>query len=272
MAKKTKEEALSFLKEYEGTSKAEKLQRLYDEWFNCQRCELKNFRCTERGDPVEDIVFCSGNPDASIMIIGEAPGEEEASELVPFVGRSGKLLNQILATISDNPEIKELHTWYTKVAHTKGNVEKFHEAMFAWREKELFMTNIVSCRPPENRAPTPPEMDACKPRLQNLIYLVDPVIIISSGSIAASSLIGHKVQVTAKRGELFEAKLKGKVTDVKYPVVVTLHPSYLLRKADWNDGGGDYSKTVGDFAKAFRIADFLNEQHKGVQLPARGHP
>lgn len=258
--KQEKEEAPTVILDLPGDSKEARLQAMYNDWYKCQRCELKEWRCTEAGKPIDDVVFCSGNPNADIMIVGEAPGEEEVNAMVPFVGRSGQLLNQILATVSTDPNIKSLHSWYTKVAHTDANKKKFHEEMFAWRGEKFFFANVVACRPPENRAPTPPEIEACMPRLQNIVYTVDPVLIISSGAIASTSLIGHKIQVTNKRGEVFDMQLKGKVSSLTYPVVVTLHPSYLLRKADWNVNTGEYSKTIGDFSKAMKIAEFLKDQ------------
>lgn len=262
--KPPKPEKKSLLQNLEGASKEEKLQTLYNDWHKCRRCPLVDFRCTDEGQPIEDIVFCSGNPNASIMIVGEAPGEEEMEMMVPFVGRSGKLLNQILAATSQDAEIKQLYAWYLKVSHTNANEKTFHSKMFEWRDREYFLTNIVACRPPENRAPLPPEMEACKTRLDNLIYTVDPLLIISAGGIAASALTGHKILITSRRGEIFDTPIKGKLVDVLYPTLVTLHPSYLLRKADWNVAGGDYSKTVGDYAHAQRLVKFLQEQHRGV--------
>lgn len=268
--KKVEEEEVKIpIHNFEG-SKTEKLQRLYDEWFKCQRCPLKDFRCDDKGNEIEDIVFGSGNPDAGIMIIGEAPGEEEAIELQPFVGKSGKLLNQILASVSGDSDIKDLYRWYTKVAHNKSNEQTFHDGMFKWRDSNFFFTNIVSCRPPDNRTPIPDEIAACHERLLNIIYIVDPVLIISAGKVPAEALLRKKIEITHKRGELAEMQLEGRVGRLSYPVMLTLHPSYLLRKADWNVVGGDYAKTVGDFMKAMKVYDFLMEKHFNIAPPSRG--
>jgi uracil-DNA glycosylase family 4 len=267
--KKQIEETKIPIHNFEG-DKETQLQKLYDQWFKCQRCHLGSCRMTEAGQPIDDIVFCSGNPNSGIMIIGEAPGEEEAKEMVPFVGRSGRLLNQILAAVSADDNIRDLYTKYSKSSHNKANVDKFHSEVFKWREKNFFLTNIVSCRPPDNRTPLPPEIKSCHERLLNMIYIVDPLIIIASGKTAAEALVGKKIEITMKRGELFEMNMAGKISNFNYPVILTLHPSFLLRKADWKDSGGDYTKTVSDFMKAMKIHDFLMEKNYGVPVPERG--
>lgn len=263
-AKKDKpEETPVVIHHFEGT-KEERLQKLYDQWYKCDRCQLCQWRVTE------DIVFASGNPNAGVMLVGEAPGEDEAEQLIPFVGRSGKLLNQLLSTVAPDQSIKDLGAWYSKVAHGKANETKFHDEMFKWREKNLFVTNIVACRPPENRAPIPPEMLACRERLLNIIYIVDPVVIIASGKTAAEALVGKKIEITVKMGELMDMEIDGRVGPLKYPVLLTLHPSYLARKADWNTPNGDYAKTLGHFMRAMKMYDFLMEQSYGTPPPARG--
>lgn len=264
-AKAKKPEPQTHIQSLQGT-KAEKLQTLYDQWVGCKKCELHSWRCSKFGEPSDDIVFCSGNPDAPVMIIGEAPGEEESQMLVPFVGRSGKLLNQILAATASDKNIQALLAWYTKVAHTAANEKKFHDEMFVWREQNFFLANVVSCRPPENRAPTPPEIEACMPRLLNVIYAADPRVIIVAGATASKALTERRsIQITSRRGELFEIQFRGIAGQVAYPAILTLHPSYLLRKADWNIPGGEYSKVVGDFSKALKIANFLKEKQDSNQ-------
>lgn len=271
MGKRAKkiEEAISELQKFDGP-KSEQLQKLYDQWFKCQRCSLKEFRCNEDGQEIEDIVFCSGNPESRIMIVGEAPGEEEMRDLVPFVGRSGKLLNQILAMTSGDAAVKEAFMRYQSGTRSKSHEKDFHDFMFQWRTENLLITNIVACRPPENRQPIPPEIKACYERLLNIIYIVDPILIIASGKTAAEVLTGKKIEVLAKRGEQFDMTIQGRVGKLTYPVVLTLHPSFLLRKADWNVPGGDFSKTLNDFMKAFKTYDFLMEKSYGTPQPVRG--
>ncbi|TXH08005.1 MAG: uracil-DNA glycosylase [Spirochaetes bacterium] len=268
--KAKKEEVVIPVHVLPGQTKKEKLQQLYEQWFKCQRCQLHECRLDGDGTPIEDIVFCSGNPDARIMIIGEAPGEEEASTLLPFIGKSGRLLNQILASVSADPEVKQEYMKYLKTRHSAVSENKFQDFMMEWREKNFLITNIVGCRPPENRTPIPPEIKACSERLVNIIYTVDPMLIIASGKTAAEALLSKKIEITMKRGELFEMKIPGRFGPVTYPVVLTLHPSYLLRKADWNDERGDYTKTVQDFMNAMKIYDFLMEKNFGTTPPERG--
>lgn len=269
-AKKTKEDIVIPIHTLAGETKTEKLQSLYDQWFKCKRCQLSEFRCDASGNDIEDIVFGGGNPDSGIMIIGEAPGEEEAESMIPFYGKSGKLLNQMLASVTDDVAFRQEYVKFVKTRHSKANEENFQNSAFAWRDKNFFVTNIVGCRPPENRTPIPPEIKACTERLANLIYTVDPTIIIASGKTAAETLLGKKIEITMKRGELYEMSLPGKFGKVTYPVVLTLHPSFLLRKADWNDERGDYSKTIQDFMNAMRLFDFLREMHQGIPSPERG--
>lgn len=244
----------------------EKLQALYDRWHGCARCPLVDTR------PGPDIVFGEGDPNAKVMIIGEGPGEEEERTSVPFVGPSGQLLNQMLALISDNQDIQELSKWYDKAARTKANMSKFHNTVLDWRKNEFFITNIVSCRPPENRQPNNVEIKACSSRIRSLIYEVDPLVIIAIGKTAIEALVHRTSEITKKRGQLHEIDVMGRVGKVTYPVMPVLHPSYLLRKADWKSTDGDYAKTVKDLYQAMRLKDELMLHYHQVPIPYRVDP
>jgi DNA polymerase len=247
-----------------GDTKQEKLQSLYDQWFNCKRCYLGDLR-----EP-EDIVFGLGNPDADILLIGEAPGEEEESSLTPFVGASGKLLNQLLASISDDDSIKQQYISYCNERHTKEAVEVFHKKVLEWRYNEFFVTNAVACRPPENATPTPAALKACWERLWNIIYIVDPLLIITFGSTALQAVTRKQVlRITEKQGQVFDANYDGRFGKLTYPIMPVLHPSYLLRKADWKDGKGDYARTMKNLKSAMQLVDFLRNQHYGTPYPRR---
>ena len=159
----------------------------------CTRCALAESRT--------NTVFGVGNPDADWMIIGEAPGAEEDRRGEPFVGRAGKLLDQMLLAIGQS------------------------------REK-VFIANILKCRPPNNRDPKPDEAAACRDYLEQQIALVQPKIVLAVGRIAAQNLIGSDEPVGRMRGRPHE--LDG------IPLVVTYHPAYLLRSPSqksksWND-------------------------------------
>lgn len=250
---------------FEGT-KQDKLQKLYDQWYDCQRCPLFKER------PGPDIVFARGNPDAPIMIVGEAPGEEEEATGIPFAGASGKLLNQMLAQLAAEENIRDLSQWYKKATRTPQNMERFHEEVFAWRAEKFFISNVVACRPPDNRSPVPPEIKPCWERLYNIISIVDPKLIISMGKTAFQTLTKSKKGVTDSRGELFDITLKGRVGPVVYPVLATFHPAYLLRKADWGVKGGDFRKTMSDLYSGLRIVDAIMEKSLGIPMPHREEP
>ncbi len=265
MTKTKKAEEITPLLNLEG-DKNRQLQQLYDRWFGCAKCILNEFRDSP------ELVFADGNPYSKIMLIGEAPGEEEDRQGIPFVGPSGQLLNQMLALVSDDTGIRELSAWYDKASRSKENVKKFHDGVYEWRKDEFFITNVVCCKPPENRAPTGPEISACFDRIRNMLYIVDPLVIITVGKTAIESLLKKKVEITQKRGQLYEVEIDGRIGKVKYPVMPILHPSYLLRKADWKVKDGEYAKTVKDLYKAMRLKDELMLHYYGTPIPERVEP
>lgn len=158
-------------------------------------------RCQELADTRTQTVFGIGNPEADIMYIGEAPGADEDREGEPFIGRAGKLLDKIT------------------------------EASKLTRE-EIYICNILRCRPPGNRNPTPDEAGNCREYLDAQIEMVDPEYIVCWGSVAAHNLLDTKVAIGKLRGKFFDYK------GIK--VLCTYHPSYLLRspgakKDVWTD-------------------------------------
>ena len=159
----------------------------------CTRCPLHESRT--------QTVFGVGNPDADWLIIGEAPGAEEDRRGEPFVGRAGKLLDEMLRAVGQE----------------RGDV---------------FIANILKCRPPNNRDPNPGEAAECRGYLERQIELVNPKIILAVGRIAAQQLLGTDAPVGRLRGSLHHL---GEV-----PLVVTYHPAYLLRsptqkRKAWDD-------------------------------------
>jgi DNA polymerase len=149
----------------------------------CHRCELGSTRINS--------VVGRGNPQASIVVIGEAPGENEDQQGLPFVGRSGQLLEKILASV-------ELST-----------------------TEDVYICNVVRCRPPENRVPTATEIAACKPYLLEQIRLVDPKIVLLTGATAVKAITGKTDPISKIRGTWFEWENR-----LCMPI---FHPSYLLR-------------------------------------------
>lgn len=141
-----------------------------------------------------NFVFGSGNPNAKVMVIGEGPGAEEDKQGLPFVGRAGQLLTDILKAIK-------------------------------FERDEVYIANIVKCRPPENRTPLPEEMETCIPYLKKQIELIKPEMILCLGLTAAKGLLRKKESLTALRGKFFD------YDGIK--VMVTFHPAALLRNPNW---------------------------------------
>ena len=151
------------------------------------------------------LVFADGNPDAGIMIVGEAPGADEDRVGRPFVGRAGQLLDKMLAAIG---------------------LDRRH----------VYIANVVPWRPPGNRTPTPIETSACLPFMRRQIELVHPKILVCLGAAATQTLIGTREEIMRIRGRWHEYDLAG----TKIAAIAMLHPAYLLRqpshkKFAWQD-------------------------------------
>lgn len=159
----------------------------------CKKCELCNNRI--------QAVCGVGNPNADIMFIGEGPGADEDKEGEPFVGKAGKLMNQAFIGLGITRE-------------------------------NIYIANIVKCRPPQNRDPLKKEADACLDYLRNQVLLIKPKIIVLMGNIALKNILGEEYGISSSRGKWVEKK------GIKY--MPTFHPAALLRdeskKIDfWND-------------------------------------
>jgi DNA polymerase len=149
----------------------------------CTACSLaRTRRCT---------VFGTGDRQAKWMFVGEGPGAEEDATGLPFVGQAGRLLDSMLA------------------------------ALGLARDRDVYIANIVKCRPPGNRVPTPAEVAACEPFLHRQIALVRPALIIALGKTAAVTLLGREQSIASMRGQVYRYQ--------DTPLVVTYHPAYLLR-------------------------------------------
>lgn len=236
--------------------KAERLAELQRLWSVCQQCPLL---CQSR----HSIVFGYGNPDAQLLVVGEAPGEEEDKQGIPFIGRAGKLLDQYLASVSISPLIMKMR------ADNIDNPAAYRAALL----NEVFYTNVIMCHPENNRDPAVKEIAACRSRLLQLIYIVDPVIILAVGRLAVEALVERKIQITKHRGDVFDMQFEGKLKDFAYPVLAMLHTSYLLRHMDLHQEGGLVDLTFNDVLKAYRIIDEFNWRHFGLPKPlARPQP
>jgi DNA polymerase len=163
------------------------LKALRQEMGDCRRCKLEKDRT--------HIVFGEGSPDARIMFVGEAPGREEDIQARPFVGDAGQLLTKLIERMN-------------------------------FKREDVYIANIIKCRPPSNRDPQEDEMTACSPFLNRQIEILSPKVIVSLGKISAYTLLGitgplAKFSITRTRGKFYEY--------LGIPLMPTFHPAYLLR-------------------------------------------
>ena len=190
-----------------GSIEAQKsLDDLYKAVCGCLRCPLGAHR--------NRFVFGDGNPDADIMFIGEAPGKEEDARGLPFVGRAGQLLTRMI------------------------------EAIKLTRE-EVFIGNILKCRPPQNRDPQVAEIEKCEPILISQIEIIRPDIICALGRVAGQTLLRTKSSLGALRGKVYDYH------GVK--LMVTYHPAALLRNPNWKPA-------------AWEDLKFLRREYDGLEL------
>ena len=158
------------------------LDALYKKCSECEGCSLHQTRT--------NCVFGSGNPNADLMFVGEAPGEQEDLQGKPFVGRAGQLLDKFLYAVDINRE-------------------------------DVYIANILKCRPPKNRNPLPEEEEACIDFLREQVKIIQPKIIVCLGSVAAVKLIKPDFKITREHGQWFK---KG-----NFLMCAVYHPAFLLR-------------------------------------------
>lgn len=188
-------------------------------WAKCTRCDLHKER--------NKVVIGNGNCKATVLLIGEAPGKEEDAAGIPFVGQSGDLLRYTVEKVLNL-------TW-----------------------EDLFITNIVGCRPPENRNPTPDEIACCWPRVAQIIYTIDPIIIVTLGAVPMRAMIrGKSRSITEARGEIVPVSFKGRYIDYSIAVLPTFHPAYALRVGR-QDSDSPLFKMGEDLLLAHEIAEAI---------------
>ena len=160
---------------------------------DCTRCRLSEGR--------NKIVFADGDPNARIMFVGEGPGADEDAQGLPFVGRAGQLLNNMIAAMG-------------------------------LKREQVYIANIVKCRPPQNRKPEPDEANTCMPFLERQIDIVRPEVLVALGATAATYLLGMRGSIAGMRGRMHDYR--------GIQTVITYHPAFLLRypsqkKETWKD-------------------------------------
>lgn len=191
-----------------------KLKRIEEAWKSCESCHLSRERT--------NVVFWRGNYNAKLALIGEAPGQDEDREGKPFVGRSGKLLDELCEKAGIEP-------WDT------------------------FICNVVGCRPPGNRKPVDEEFEACRGRIVSMLGVVKPKALLLMGATALKYLAGLD-KVTQWRGKQIKVKLKWVAeTPMEFAAVVTYHPSYLLR-AGGREGHLASNQVTSDIREAFGLS------------------
>ncbi|RPI05047.1 MAG: uracil-DNA glycosylase [Ignavibacteriae bacterium] len=170
----------------ESWTKTKTLEELNNAIHTCMKCGLGKTRIK--------FVFGVGNPKAEVVVVGEAPGADEDEKGEPFVGRAGQLLNKILEAVQ-------------------------------FKREDVFICNILKCRPPNNRDPQTDEIDCCEPYLWKQLEILKPKMILCAGRIAGQSLLKTNASLTL---------LRGKVHDYRgIPLMVTYHPAALLRNPNW---------------------------------------
>jgi DNA polymerase len=179
----------------------------------CTRCRLSQGRT--------QVVYGVGDPNADLMFIGEGPGFHEDKQGEPFVGPAGQLLNQVLGEIG-------------------------------LRREQVYINNVVMCRPPGNRDPLPDEIEACKPWLDERIELIDPSVVVTLGNWATRFVLGPRVSISRVRGQRFP--WNGRT------VIPTFHPAAILH------GGGQASKQMESLRADFQeVSRALAERPEPVE-------
>jgi uracil-DNA glycosylase family 4 len=196
--------------EQTGSSSIMTLQELAKSLHNCQRCKLAKLGRTQ-------VVFGVGNPHATIMFVGEAPGFYEDQKGEPFVGAAGKLLNDLLQSAGLSRE-------------------------------EIYIANVIKCRPPNNRDPETDEVDTCKPFLMQQIQMIRPKLVCTLGNWATQTLLERKVGITKVKAQAFYMK-----DFVLFPL---LHPAAALHQ------GGLLEPLKEDFKK---LKEFLDRHTKPTE-------
>ena len=182
------------------------------------RNKIKSIKNCELKKSATNLVFSDGNPNAKIMIIGEGPGANEDKEGKPFVGRAGKLLDKMLESINLN-------------------------------RKNVYISNVVNYRPPQNRKPTDEEIRRYLPFLQKHIEIINPRILLLLGSTALNAIIGNEIVISKARGKWVNKKIGNTETNV----IASFHPAFLMRQPDQKKYAWEDLKMIRKKISEFKI-------------------
>jgi uracil-DNA glycosylase family 4 len=237
------------------TDKERAVLSIFERWKGCTKCELGQQREAKRLDTrgeFGNIVFGDGIVNADMVVIGIGPGEQEDKDGVPFVGESGQILNEYLEVVS-------------------------------MRREELFVMNIVACRPfsksidfktkrpkEENRDPTPLERECCRPLWQEVLYTIDPLVVVAMGKPAIMEVTGKRsVSMREAQGAVTSCQIPGKAVMTNYTVIPMYHPAFLSRSGDTFKGGPWHQALVA-WKRAVYFLDQLRNLYRGTPMPDRG--
>lgn len=237
------------------TDKERAVIDVFSRWEGCTKCELGEMRNEQKqlsGGQKGVMVFGDGNVDADIVVIGIGPGEQEDMTGEPFTGDSGAILDEY---IEDAQLVRS----------------------------EIFIMNIVACRPfsrvtdfkfnrerEENRDPTPLERECCRPLWQELLYIIDPLMVVAMGKPTVIELTGNRSpNMTNSTGKIDRCKIQGKATEVTYPVMMMFHPAFLARTGD-TFKGGPWHQTLVAWKRTTYMVDQLKNLYFGTPVPDRG--
>lgn len=242
-------------KEQEYTEKERAVLSTLKEWEDCEKCELGKQRAKKHLDSegrAGHIVFGDGSVETDLVVIGIGPGENEDIQGSPFVGESGQVLDEYL-----------------------GEVGIIRE--------DIFVMNIVACRPfsqsidfktkqnkEENRDPTPPEREACRPLWQKLLYIIDPLVVVVMGRPTVLEVAGlRSVSMRDVQGTVMTGQIPGMVLPTTYTIIPMYHPAFLSRSGDTYQGG-PWHQALVSWKRTVYILDQLRNLYYGTPIPNRG--
>lgn len=198
-------QALSLFEEAPAARANETLESIREDIGDCQRCRL----CQQR----KTIVYGVGNPRAELVFVGEAPGADEDEQGIPFVGRAGQLLTRMLAAIELSRD-------------------------------DVYICNVIKCRPPGNRSPERDEIGTCAPFLFRQLDVIQPKVICCLGSVALNTLLGTNQPISRIRGQIFDYRGTA--------LIATFHPAYLLRNPNAKREVWEDLKKIRDYLRRAR--------------------
>lgn len=226
-------------------NKTQALKDLELKWADCTKCPLHKTR--------RNMVFGEGNPDADLMLIGAGPGEDEDKVGRPFRGKAGYILNQFL----DGARLS--------------------------RTEDVYITNLVCCYPQiikedersgkkfvAYRDPKKEERMACRERLLETIYIVDPMLIVAFGKPAMQALTGKGTQTARLHGEIQTMHMQGRKTELRYAIFPTYEPGQLADSSDHDSTTALWKPAIEDFSNICTVLDYLREKYYGIVPPDSG--